>query len=105
MNIKSIAIADFIQDYKLIGKDGLIVFKALLTFVAFKRPVQIICDVQILSIKDLDLIYLLGKDVESKGIPGLFSGHHNIVYRGERKLTVSGYLKNREEFELSIEPL
>lgn len=97
----------FINDYKLGRQNGYICFKASIHFNAklawfkFVSPVHIIT----ISLKKLDVIYLLNPDIDAKKIKTMFTNNERFFYSPTKRFEIRGKSKYYGPYSLFIIPI
>jgi len=72
---------DFINDFDLVTPDKVICFNAAIYFSSKFLSLNLNSEVQIINLnaKNMNVIYLLGLEVEKNGIPDMFEDHHEEI--------------------------
>ena len=107
MKQESPPLVAFIRDYKLEKPNGVICFTASIHFQSkqnwfkFMSPVHIIT----ISIKHMDVIYLLNPEIDAKKINTMYSNNERFNYSRTRQFEIKGKSKIYGPYSLFIIPI
>jgi hypothetical protein len=105
MKLVTTSLSDFIQDFNLLKKAGIICFDANIYFITSKKNIQIQTQVQIVSItnKVLDEVYLLNPNIEKYGFNDTYIfGREKFKYFENFGLYIKSYSPKHGYYFLNI---
>jgi hypothetical protein len=100
------SLISFVNDFKLPGEKGTIVFEADIRFVTVKKTIILESQVHIihLYVKQLDIIYLLNPEIKKQAIPDMIYSNTVIGYHANRSLYTNGASAKHGHYTLLIAP-
>lgn len=107
MKQESPALVSFIQDYELQKPDGAICFMAGVIFnsekarLKFKSPVHVVS----ITVKHLDVIYLLNPAIDAARINTMFSNSKKFHYSEKKRFSISGKSRIYGRYTIFIVPI
>src|ERR1700761_504662 len=98
-------LSQFITDFKLGRTDGLICFDATIYFSSHTNFIQLPTEVQVLSMENIQLVYLLTPDIDRFFIPDMYEvGKQEFRYIKNMALVIKGHSTIQGKYVLSIHP-
>ena len=107
MKQQTAPLISFIKDYQLEKSNGYICFTASVHFQGRDRWYKFISAVHIItiSLKHLDVIYLLNPDIDEKKIKTMFTNNNRFHYSKTRRFEIKGRSKLHGDYSISIIPI
>ena len=99
------SLSGFITDFNLTRQDGIICFDSTIYFSSYTNFIQMPTEVQIISMENIELVYLLSPDIDSFFIPDMYTvGKEFFKYIKNAALIIKGHSTIQGRYTLSIHP-
>jgi hypothetical protein len=107
MKQESLPLISFIKDYGLQKPNGVICFIAKIYFNSEKKLFRFTSPVHVvtISIKHLDIIYLLNPDIDESRINTMYSNNKRFKYSGTKRFHIKGRSKFYGRYSIFITPI
>ena len=107
MKQEALPVRAFIKDYQLEKPNGIICFTASVHFRAERVWYKFISHVHIITItiKHLDVIYLLNPEIDEKKIKTMFTNNQRFSYSRTKSFEINGRSKFYGKYFISIIPI
>ncbi|MEO6667945.1 MAG: hypothetical protein ABIN36_00630 [Ferruginibacter sp.] len=107
MKQETVPLISFIKDYQLEKPNGYICFTASVHFHSKDRWFKFISAVHIITIsmKHLDVIYLLNPEIDAQGITTMFTNNKKFHYSRTRRFEIKGRSRQHGHYSIFIIPI
>jgi phosphoribosyl-AMP cyclohydrolase len=104
---ETVPLISFIRDYQLEKPNGYICFTASIHFQGKHRWYKFISAVHIITIsmKHLDVIYLLNPEIDEKKIKTMFTNNKRFYYSRTRRFEIKGKSRLHGDYSITIIPI
>src|ERR1700753_2895007 len=86
------SLTGFITDFNLARQDGVICFDSTIYFSTSNNFIQLPSEVQIVSMENIELVYLLSLDIDRFFIPDMYTiSEENVRYIKDTALIIKGH--------------
>ena len=100
-------ISDFIAEFNLESSPGVVCFEAVVFIYTDRLILEVVSEIHIINIaaKEMDVIYLLNPEINSKGFPDMFEIRKvDIDFKQRKGLLIKGITKEQGDYTLLIQP-
>jgi hypothetical protein len=105
MKVFTQSLTSFITDFNLVRQDGIICFDSTIYFSSNSNFIQMPTEVQIISMENFELLYLLSPDIDRFFIPDMYTvGKEFFRYIKNTALIIKGHSIIQGKYTLSIHP-